>query len=465
MIPSGPLVSMRALLDRAFWVALLCSTYGYRAMAQAPPCPDQAALKQTTERICSDALPVDGRVRYRMAQGGTCTCECTGLKSLTLAEVDSLRQVRAATYRANIRSFVQNMQGVIVHSGALPARSGSLSTFECDPGYEEWAPYLCFRGETTCFKDGRITDALEKIISSDLLADVDPEGFHVDYVTEHADCEDPWPGITSNMSFPTITVPSALVRNPAIGPEFALFILLHEIGHAVYSPGPSTPACESIADAWAISIGCNAIYGDDFGSGVTAILEQMEAYYDAIYASGSVGLPLLASGLDRTSADIHCFNEYPKLACRLDLLRRAAGADPSDDRSEMGTFVDAVIEDPKNGCWEGETDAYSLRSDRTILCGDDCIHPEKPLAGSLVPVPFGVIRDLLASIGWKAEKIRMAICKVCPTYCEEAALHHPLAGGPTCDDDLLRMTSWKLKEIIRELEDIEKKVEAPHRFK
>lgn len=348
------------------WVATLSAQHGWKAV---PPCPNAAQLAPRTARICAEVLPSSGRIHARTAQGGTCYCECEGFQEMTLGEIDSLRMARSREYARNWEQFGRSIKDMEVHAlgwdGTAPE-----DDVPCDDPIVVGSTSIYRCGDPICSADEELETVVKLIAGSGLtfgeLMEIWFE-FHSDGAdcggTSGPLCCDATPSITGvdlgdddleDRSWPVINVPSSFLRHPDVEEHLIAFLLLHEIGHGVKFREGEETNCEPEADAWAAEVGFNMVYGDTYGEAITAVIDQLQGYYEAIYNDDVVELPF-SDGPPR------CLNEYPKLSCRKDLIAGVSSAD-------LVTYLE------DEDCWEGEVTPGStaLRSDRTMRCGDDC---------------------------------------------------------------------------------------------
>lgn len=373
-----------------------------------PPCPNAARLAPRTARICAEVLPLSGRIHARTAQGGTCYCECEGFQDMTLGEIDSLRMKRGQVYARNWEQFGASIKGVEVH-GLGSGISGSDTDPPCTDPFVIGSTSIYICGDPLCTADEEL-ETVVKLIAGSGLTYGDLMQIWFEFHSDGAGCGgasaplccDLTPSITGvdlgdddleDRSWPVINVPSAFLRHPEVDEHLIAFLLLHEIGHGVKFREGEDTQCEPEADVWAAEVGFNMVYGDTYGEAITAVLEQLQAFYEAVYDPDVVELPF-SDGPPR------CLNEYPKLACRKGLIDGASSA-------EMTTYLG----DEK--CWEGEVDlgAGDLRDDRIMRCGEDC--GDRKLVG-----PFVVIHHFCS--------IHPELCIEEPWYKEPRLWPHPV---------------------------------------
>lgn len=379
------------------------------ASQAAGPCPDGPGLRARVERVCQEVLPFDARVYFRTAQGSTCYCTCEALVDKNVKEVRLAREQRAHRYARNIQAFFQRVGDTAVHAG--PRSPISTDDGRCPDRDLVDLGGIVRCGTFGCPSDERLDGVLEKIARSGYTRPASILSAFVEFFPNATECEIAFPWIQGSYcaagaptgTCPHIKVPSSFLRHPAVGEELIMFMLLHEIGHAVAGAETGFEDCEANADAWAIEAGFNAVYGEGMGEAVTKLLEQLDKYYRAVYPSASVELATVSGG-------DHCIGSYPKLACRLGLIGAVADVGTDMDLTVLATFTRTYL--TANDCWRPDGVVVPDPA-RDVHCGD-C--PRKvPMP---VPMPVaGSVPGLWFRTDHRFDQRVAAMCVLAPCLC------------------------------------------------
>ena len=343
-------------------LAMFLASYASMALAQeGEKCHDADLMTARTTRICNEVIPSDGLVWFRTEQGGACYCECEELLQLPLTELIERRKARGEIYRSRIRAFNDSIQGMEIRAGG-GAPQQSHGSEPAAPTCETRSDIIEILGDPICERDRDAIARLEEIDASDLGEGSELVTYFTYYLGTSSkissdDCDDRFTVIHSGLCFPTIDLPSTLIRHPTVGDELLNFMLLHEMGHSLARLDDGSFGCEPNADVWAIEIGFNAIYGSAIGGAVAKLVAQLEDYHLAI---------LGASNMDKPVGSRSCLNSYPGLPCRTGLIELAAGI---GELTNDG--IDAYINEATRSCWTGALTG-SIPYIGEVYCDDVC---------------------------------------------------------------------------------------------
>ncbi len=330
-------------------VGLLLAAHGLCAQPVGR-CPDQPGLRQRVDRVCMETLPYDARVHFRTANGGTCYCTCDTLINKTVKEIDELRVVRARRYAHNIRKFSEQVGDSIVRGA--PGKAMRPPDDRCSSDLVEVAEGMERCGVLTCDADDRLDKVLSRISASGFSRPSSILSFFVNFYPDADECGElfPWkqgfscaPDAPDNAVCPNIHVPSSFIRHPAVGEELLMFMILHEIGHGVADEETAFQNCEANADAWAIEVGFNAVYGEGLGEAVDLLVDQFDKFYRDIFTSSTVEQAKVNGGQ-------FCYGSYPALRCRTNMIQQVASVETPMELERLGEFVQEYL--TANNCWE-----------------------------------------------------------------------------------------------------------------
>lgn len=439
------------------------------------PCSNADKLKARSARICDEVLPASLRVYYATPEGNSCYCECEGLKDLTMAAFDSLRRQRSARYAKSLMEFNEKYKGIDVHSAA-PSGGASDDCAACDVE-EELPNNIILCGELPCSEDEPLKERLMDVSASGLTYG-DVAEFRFVLCTAPTDCEKQFASITGvdydddpDIEFPVIKVPSSFMRHVAVRDELLMFFLLHEMGHGVGDCGGDGTNCEPDADAWAIEIGFNAVYGADYATACSSAVAQLETYYTACYD------PIVRDLPHATDAG-GSVNNYPKLSCRTGLMLAMASADL--ETHEIDAYVDSYM--TLNDCWDGAATVTPPSASWKTDCGacdpkskggdliktavNDCTAYDMRLVRFVVFPEFQAGVELYGSTKKIVERHNEIYCARYPEKCKRIKFVLPDTVGtpgpippmdPTDLDRLLRSTEKQVERMSRKMEATERR--------
>lgn len=349
----------------------------------AVPRPQRVKL----ESICSHVKPGSARVPFNLDDGTSCWFQCPGITSYSPLNGDAIKELRIARLRQNIADFSDRLiprteqpKGRILFQRNCPTTTHA--------GYQPVADTIFLKGSSR-----RVDLILSEIAARDsTLAMNIGCWFLFEVISEDpydAHCE-PFPSITEeNTGTPYISIPKRFIDHPLVGEELFVFMILHEIGHAL-----SDGHCESDAEQWAISEGMPAYYGDRASTALRSVATQLWAYNNAIFTSDSN---------ERSSNDQFCrgaggcMNCYPKIDCR------------------CGDIESGIVrwnEDRMPGdCWENIGDPSPAHA-----CGSTCDPCQQSCP--LIPALCQFSHTLNADLERLDREIRARLCGSTRAPCE-----------------------------------------------
>ncbi|MFZ1332988.1 MAG: hypothetical protein WAR83_12405 [Flavobacteriales bacterium] len=375
---------------------LLGSVQGQPLHPKLRRCPNEADLRQRTDGLCARLIPKE-RVVWYAGKDSACYCTCLELKDLAPIELEQLREARAIRQDQELRDFAKERNGKPVY--AMPeACSQVLEISDNSPSPEvETCAGAVLDIAGTCPADLELTAAVNRVACSELFSYDALNALLITSVSNGDNCSVPLPSIAG---FPdrvgtggsgteaTIFIPSTFYRNPEVGEEYKVFMVLHELGHVFgeKESGRAT-ACEVQADAWAIDEGLRQLYpGTAIEPVIDAVQRQMEAYYHRVY-------PPDVAELAYVSGDGTCW-DYPALHCRSGLIREILAPEVVTD---LGETVSRYLGASSGGCWSPSISSVS--EVESPICDPDCGEEEEgsPPAEEDPPVP-PIVKKLIERI-------------------------------------------------------------------
>lgn len=339
--------------------------------------PDSQRVK--LESICDQVKPKSARLPFTMDDGTPCWFQCPRRTHNTTLNSDSIEEMRLARFRKNLANFSSRLKPRLEQpKGRILFRQNcSISTHA---GYIPVADKFYLKGSSE-----RVDSILKEIAAKDsTLAENIGCWFLFEVVAEDpsdAHCN-PFPSITDEHSgTPFISIPMRFIDHPLVYEELFVFMILHEIGHAL-----SDGHCEPDAEQWAISEGMPAYYGYQAAAALGRVAAQLRVYNDAIFT---------AETNDGSSND-HvcdgpggCMNCYPKIECRcLDIANGVVTW--KSDRSPVH-------------CWNEIGDPSPVHA-----CGSSC--DLCPNSCPLFPVLCEFSQTLTADLERLDSEIRVKLC-------------------------------------------------------
>jgi hypothetical protein len=349
-------------------------------------CVVPSSQRAKLETICDQVKPVSERIPFNLDDGTSCWFQCPGSMSNATLNSDSINAVKVARLRANLANFSSRLR-----PRTAQPQGRILSGRNCFPethsGYQPVSDTFYLKGTSK-----RVDIILREIAARDTtLANEIRCWFLFEVVLADPDDEHckPFPFITDERSgTPFISIPKRFIDHPLVGEELFIFMILHEIGHAL-----SEGSCESDAEQWAISVGMPAQYGSSTSATLRRVAEQLRAYNDAVFTAdsndGSSNDPICRG-------QGGCLNCYPKIDCRCrdiasGLVRWNADRGPAD-------------------CWEtiGEPSPVHACGSTCDPCPNNC---------PLIPVLCQLSQTLSTDLERLDKEIRAKLCQNEGTPC------------------------------------------------
>lgn len=288
-------------------------------------------------QACNELLPEDHRVWLATDEDGPdgCWCTCTTLTTLTVLQADSLRADRLAQWQQRLGRLAAKRGRVALM--APPHRRSRTPLSDSTTVRPRAAADTAMARLRSARPAGARTYKLAgRWITLDQLIDRVYEQFPIFNITYDAYEGSAYTRVSNDVNLDaahtwqasdgplppdqriTIDIPSALLDDPAVDGELILFLLLHEVGHAlghVTSCMENWPiVCEGQADAWAAFVGLRKVFpGRRFMEVSIAAQRQLRAYDTAIEGD------YITCGWCIACDDNNC--GYPPLDCRLRTIR------------------------------------------------------------------------------------------------------------------------------------------------
>ncbi len=368
------------ILANFFWLAS-CATLA--------PCHGQAPIV-TSKPLdlylgsrCAETLPLDGHTRIRQDGGLMVKYPCTDLLEIPLSRYHDLLAVRDSVYSMNLQRqrAVQELPGAkkylrIIESGFSP---GGMPL---SPGED-----VFLEADAECYQELRLFHILTRVANLQTIGRQVTDSFAFQLALPGEGGNEPFMDIhhrSSNImgeqfDWWVVDIPREVLWVSEMSDDLLVFMLLHEMGHAV-----QLPETELNADWWAMNVGLPGYYGEERAAELRLpIAEAFRAYCMAVYTDET---------FSKSTCTIDHVDQYPSLECR---MRGIAGPDWLDENGErVESYVDI------SECWaNAQQDLHCGPRPRTLSIGDCCPEPPpEPSMNNVIPFAVDIQRELKNSL-------------------------------------------------------------------
>ena len=373
--------------------ALLAAMPLVSVHAQISDRPTGACLPDAIASLCDRLLPASGHVHITDADGKVRACPCEHLLRGSLDELNALRAVRDRVYLERMDSRWKHASNESWSSGVI--NTEVIGIEEGDPLVEDTSVYL--DATLRCPEERRLRRIVTGIAHLETIGRAVTERFQFTLVVPPAlGWDERFMRIApaGRSGWWIIRIPAPLLWSPHMTDELLVFMLLHEMGHALDDSEPEqVMASELMSDHWATSIGLSAYYGDERAAELRPLIAQaFREYHKDIYTLET---------FDRSSCETGRLNDYPRLACRLECIR-----DPQWAASVRGsgfTYPDS--------CWSTQQCGPVFDPVQEWVRGNCFLadeHTQSPLLG---------VEDRLASLTDAQRRLDRNLCRARPEIC------------------------------------------------
>ncbi len=380
------------------------AAFGHATGVRAQPTGFGEAHDRYMSARCLEILPEDGFLRVRSIDGTIQRLPCVALLEAPLKDLDRLRSKRDSVYVRNlgrIRAKVPQVMSAKYYRVIAP--QFNPSGLPLDP-HET----VFLEADAECYQELRLFWILTRIANLGTVGRQATDSFAF-YLAED---DIPFMLIVNHVgSDPdhpisgwSIHIPRKLLWAEAMSDELLVFMLLHEMGHAL-----QVPESELNADWWAMNIGLPGFYGQERAANLRdGLADSFKEYCRSVYTSSTYA----HSSCTRDSVDF-----YPNLECRLRGIRGPDWIGEDGERIQSYTDLDE--------CWSQGIMCGPKGDNKNVVgtCCTDKPCPECPPSRSTNNVLPGVVRitdildSTLDSLSFISHLGKLGICSIKPELC------------------------------------------------